>query len=110
MQRLLNSWTTFEVATATAIIEGIGPKGLRSSRANIGIHPTSAASSALAIPPTPASVAVGRPQLFRRMCYRNYGSFVAQRMDRLGACDRQRVPEDCRQRDKKCCCSRSKKR
>ena len=38
------------------------------------------------------------------------GLFVAQRMDRLGACDRQRMPEDCRQRDKKCCCSRSKKR
>jgi hypothetical protein len=36
------------------------------------------------------------------MYSRDYGSFVAQSMNRLGARDRQRVPEDCRQRDEKC--------
>jgi len=47
------------------------------------------------------SVAVRRPQLFRRVCSREYRSFVAQGVNRLGARDRQRVSEHRRQRDEK---------
>ena len=47
-------------------------------------------------------LAVGRPHLFRCMYSHDYGSFVAQGMNRLGARDRQRVSEHRRQRDEKC--------
>jgi hypothetical protein len=50
---------------------------------------------------TTASVAVRRPQLFRRVRSREYRSFVAQGVNRLGARDRQRVSEHRRQRDEK---------